>query len=341
MSHYTHSDFDDHFVFLVGNSTFSITILSRAEGRTVWHLRSHLKQYGEPKCYLPEPLPTTTSPCFQQQHVYPVATPPMMILLPSGPVRENPVGPSTWTAVHPDHESDTLVLLSQEGIMLFRHYSAHLLHGAEPDLIYLEFPLRVFTQPEGRSDMPPEEILPSNWGLIVDHFMPGQLAVGHGRVFMVHGMLLMVDLLTPSALSARYTDGQETVPFSVYRWTDVMSLEHRRIHLFPFSICSCVQMDMSGVYCVSTQNLQREVGTDPASFPPRYEVECHMKNSTMAMAFRFDLGEGPKTRPVTIKPYDDAVRAAEEAQEALYRTLMQRPEQIDQPRFHEDDDLGE
>jgi len=318
---YAHADFDDHFVFLVGGSTYSITILSRATLDVVWHLREHLERYGEPQCYAPEPLPTPAALCFQQQHVYPVAPPHMLVPSPDDVRREDSAGPSTWAAVHPDRESDTLVLLSQEGLLLFRHYSAHLLRGAAPALIYVELPQRVFARHEDRPGEPLEEVLPHNWGLILEHFMPGQLAVGHGRVFMVHGMLLMLDLLAPSALSARYSDAHGTAPFSVYQWSDVMVMEHRRIHDFPYWNCSCVQMDMTGVYCVSTQVLRKEIGTDLAAFSPGYEVDCHLKNSTMAMAFRFDGGAEPVYRPVDLKSYDDAVHAAEDEEERLIQAM--------------------
>ncbi|WFD19213.1 hypothetical protein MCAP1_001436 [Malassezia caprae] len=322
--------FDDNFVFLVGGSTFSITVLSRATQSAVWHLRDHLERFGEPSCYVPEPLPTTSALCFQQQHVYPVPPPHMLVASPDDVRRADSAGPSTWSAVHPDVESDTLVLLSQEGLLLFRHYSAHLLHGAAPELIYVQLPNRVYARPEDRPEEPLDEVLPPNWGLMLEHFMPGQLAVAHGRVFMVHGMLLMMDLLAPSGLSARYSDRPGTVPFSVYRWSDVMVLEHRRIHGFPYWNCSCVQMDRTGVYCVSTQVLHKEIDTDLASFSPGYEIECHLKNSTMAMAFRFDLGAEPACRPVDMKSYDDALRAADE-EEARIHALA--------PSTDSDDDL--
>lgn len=317
-------------MFLVGGSTYSITVLSRATHSVVWHLRDHLERFGEPQCYVPEPLPTAPALCFQQQHVYPAPPPHMLVASPDNVQRADSAGPSTWSAVHPDAASDTLVLLSQEGLLLFRHYSAHLLHGAAPELVYVELPSRVYARPEDHPEERLEEVLPPNWGIMLEHFMPGQLAVGHGRVFMVHGMLVMLDLLAPSALSARYSDRRGTVPFSVYRWSDVMVLEHRRIHGFPYWNCSCVQMDRTGVYCVSTQVLHKEIGTDLAAFSPGYEVECHLKNSTMAMAFRFDLGAEPACRAVNMKSYDDALRVAEEEEEQVHALA---------PSTDSDDDL--
>lgn len=313
---------------MVGGSTYSITILHRATGSVVWHLHEHLQRYGEPKCYIPEPLPTPAMPCFQQQHVYPMATPYMLVASPEDVMREDSAGPSTWSAVHPDHESDTLIMLSQEGLLLFRHYSAHLLHGAAPELIYLELPLQVYARAEDRPEDPLEVRLPAHWGLLLEHFMPGQLAVGHGRAFMTHGMLMMLDLKSPSFVSARYSDGKHIVPFSVYLWTDVMTLERRRIHAFPYWSCSCVQMDLTGIYCVSTQVLRKEIGTDPASFPPDYELECHIKNSTMTMAFRFDIGDEPRFRSVDLQSYDEVLRNAEE-RERLIQDMDSSSELVD------------
>lgn len=195
----------------------------------------------EPAC-----APTPTMPCFQR---HPMST-PASALGGTGPLASETLrGPLAWMAIHPDPFTDTLVVLCNGGLLFLHGYQAHFLQGASLRVTFMEFPRTVYQvcATEDASGWQHRRLLPPHWGLFLAHQKPGFLAVHQGRVVVVHGMVLMVDLCAPSAVvprSSRDVQGPTHAPYSTYIWTDIMDMMMEdETSMWPMELCSCVQMD--------------------------------------------------------------------------------------------------
>lgn len=159
-----------------------------------------------------------------------------------------------WMAVHPDARTDTLVVLAQSGVLLLSRYSTAFRSGGLPEAHWYTFPisLQVLGEDEPSHTMP-RHALPQHWTDLVGDAMPAQLAVHDGRAVVVHGLITMLDLTTPTPLALPCPTPQSAsrepypsglAPLAVYEWSDVLDLGVREgDRLCPQLRSSCVQMD--------------------------------------------------------------------------------------------------
>mgnify|MGYP002719892383 FL=1 len=306
-SNVTSIDMDENFWFVVGEGHCAISVIHRRTHQVVWSLNSHIRLFGAPTCYTPELLPYPTVPRFQQRRLYPMPAP--TLLQPSHVNVPNAldVQSDRWLAIHPDKDTDTLVMLAYDAILLLIGYQAHLLHGATPKLVYYTFPplplvSERLSQPNLRWAMG------KNWCEELSADMPPQLSVHNGRVVVVHGIVTMLDLRVPSPLASRrdkpiFDSHNEPPSFTVFQWSDV-PVEGE---ISQFVDCSSVQMDQSGIYCVAQQCLDMEFGVDHTHLPDDYQEMCNANFSSMVTAFRFDSASKPAFRYISRRVLEEAL----------------------------------
>ena len=94
-------------------------------------------------------------------------------------------------------------------------------------------------------------------------------------------------------------------PFAVYEWSDMLCLDNHRFD--PFFRCSCVQMDLTGIYAVTRQVLLKEKDTDLSSFPVWYQRACETNDSSMVTGLCFDRAPWPGVRQVDLSQYTEAL----------------------------------
>ena len=319
-------DMDDHFWFVVGDGHCAISVIDRRTHHVVWTINKHLRLYGAPTCYVPELLPYPTVPRFQQRRLYPMPAP--ALLQPPHEHMPNVIGVQSdrWLAVHPDKDTDTLVVLAYDAILLLIGYQAHLLHDATPKLVYYSFPpLPLVSERLNQASI--RWAMGKNWCEELSADMPPQLTVHNGRAVVVHGIVTMLDLRVPSSLAFRrdkpsFDSHNEPPSFSVFQWSDV-PVEGE---INPFVNCSCVQMDQSGIYCVARQCLDMELDVDHTRLSDEYQETCNAKDASMVTAFRFDSASKPAFRYISR-------RVVEEALDSLIDELSHVPDPENDDRW--------
>lgn len=241
-------DFDDNFIFLVGNGCDAVTVLHRETGEVAWALFDYIDQHGPPDSYTSDAAPSSGQQAFHKRRLSRRATPPRWYTAHRSMIRAS-TGLYVWYAVHPDHETDTLVLLSQGGLLFIRNYTAYFRDRTRvnPDMFYYAFPMvRTAIQHPLES-----KGLGKGWQNRLVHQTHGQLSVAKGRVLSVFGLTTLIDLRTPSRLDRDNTrigtnapDDGSLAPMTVYEWADIACLGSEKTEqLDTFMHCSCVQMD--------------------------------------------------------------------------------------------------
>lgn len=242
----TYIDMDDDFFYVAGAGQLSLTVMSRASQRVAMTLRDWMAGYPLTS-FVPELLPQPCgAPRFQLRQMHAIRSPIVLESAYQAFRHEPGIEMRQWDAVHPDARTDTLVALSDSGLLFIRHYKAHLLRGsATPELVYYAFP-EIVRCAEGRRA---SRVLSSrHWD------GEGQLCVHDGRVVAVSGLMMLVDLCVPMPLTqrpsfTRVPSTADEAPFSVYVWSDVSRA---------LAGCSCVQMDHTGIY-VAREHEERGV----------------------------------------------------------------------------------
>lgn len=320
-------EFDDEYLFLVGFGFNRVSILRRDSGEVVWNLADHIKERGVPDCYRAAPLRTGDRHALLLRQQVQVRPPRWVSYLAHWSPRDPTQLCYSWHAVHPDHDTGTLVVLGESCILLIPQYKA-MLRGEETPtmrmyLLQSERDSRIFDEYE------PEELAEA----LRHRRRPrqdssGQLAVANGRVAAVLESLTVLDLNAPTL--GRTNDGEPIqVPFAAYEWSDQPNaFDWYTGPIDQFRGCSCVQMDATGIYCVTRQALEREVGVDPEDFPPEYQQETMRQDSSMVTGFHFDdRAQRPETLEKksivkqVLMPYPDPMEAWETETESLSQSI--------------------
>ncbi|WFD29974.1 hypothetical protein MSPP1_000988 [Malassezia sp. CBS 17886] len=192
-------DFDDDFFFLVGDGGGAVSIFSRRSGDLLWTLYDHIAQHGDPPTFSSAAAPTSRG-AFVPLRV--VGGARYAYTGPKPGVAESEWHP--WFGVHPDDDTQTLVVLGQSGLLFLRNYASVLPgHPGAPSLFFYAFPRGVARWPHEDAWSSRATRRPETWTVVDD--LPGYLSVANGRVAAV------------------------------------------------YVGAACVQMDQSGIYCVTTQ----------------------------------------------------------------------------------------
>ena len=214
----TYIDMDDDFFYVAGAGQLSLTVIGRASQRVAMTLHDWIAGYPLVS-FVPELLPQPCgAPRFQLRQMHAIRSPIVLASAYQAFRHEPGIEMRQWDAVHPDASTDTLVALSDSGLLFIRHFKAHLLRGsAAPELVYYAFPELVRCA-EGRRT---SRVLGSR-----HRDGEGQLCVHDGRVVAVSGLMMFVDLcvpmpLTPRPSFTRVPSTADEAPFSVYVWSDV------------------------------------------------------------------------------------------------------------------------
>lgn len=274
-------EFDDDYLFLVGYGANRASAVRRDTGAVVWTLAEHIQRHGAPHCFRSVPRATGERHALLLREQERVPAPRWLAQLAHRAAGDPAQLCYAWHAVHFDRDSHTLVLLGESGLLLVPDYRA-VLAGEPPAQ-----PLRMHLFATER-DVPPsdDDTLPFRRRPRTE--MHGQLSVANGRVAAVYETLTMLDLHAPT--HGRDTDGRRIeVPFAVYEWSDPPNaFDWFTGPIDQFRGCSCVQLDATGLYCVTRQAHDREIGVSPDDFPPGYQAECLRHDSSMVTAFHFD-----------------------------------------------------
>lgn len=311
-------EFDDDFVFLVGSGCDAVTVLDRVTGEVVWTLFDHIDQHGAPECYVPDSGQCSAPHGFQQRHLLRTTTPPRWFTAHRSMLRTS-LGLYVWFAVHPDPETKTLVVQGQSGLLLIPRYPDFFRNpgAVQARMIFYAFPTARAVPEKGRSAR--GQGLAKGWQhQLMSRGTHGQLSVAHGRAVSVYGITTLLDLRTPSPLLRDYTrvgtsepEEHAMAPFTAYEWSDLLCLGDAEAEsLDPFLRCSCVQVDHTGIYCVTRQVLCKEHDTDTSAYPPWYQSDCLLHDSSMVTGFQFDRGGKPTER--VYEPTAEEVPSEEE-----------------------------
>lgn len=301
-------EFDDTYFFLVGFGCNRVSILRRDTGEVVWTLDAHVRAHGPPQCYRSAPLFTTDCHALLLREQVEVPPPPWLHYVAQWAPHDPSQLRYSWHAVHPDADTGTLAVLGESGVLLIPHYKAMLCGTATPQLY-----LHVFATERDACFADAHEA-ETHHTLLQYRRRPrsdihGQLAAGNGRVAAVLETLTLLDLRTHT--TGRDRSGERiTVPFAAYEWSDMPNpFDWYAGPIDPFRGCSCVQMDATGLYCVTRQALDREVNVSPSDFPEGYQDECRRLDASMVTGFHFDdRAQAPrlrKTSDVLVKNLDD------------------------------------
>lgn len=320
-------EFDDEHIFLVGFGFNRVSILHRDSGEVVWTLADHIKERGVPDCYRAAPLRTDDRHALLLRQQVQVRPPRWVSYLAHWSPRDPTQLCYSWHAVHPDRDTETLVALGESCILLIPKYKAMLRGEEVPNMrMYLlqsERDSRIFDEYE------PEELAEA----LRHRRRPrqdssGQLSVANGRVAAVVESLTVLDLNAPTL--GRTNDGEPIqVPFAAYEWSDQPNaFDWYTGPIDQFRGCSCVQMDATGIYCVTRQALEREVGVAPDDFPPEYQQEAMRQDSSMVTGFHFDdRAKPPKALEKksivkqVLMPYPDPMEAWETETESWSQSV--------------------
>ena len=276
-------EFDDTYLFLVGFGANRVSALRRDTGAVVWTLAEHVQRHGVPHCYRSVPRTTGERHALLLREQERVRAPRWLAQLAHRAPRDPAQLCYAWHAVHFDRDARTLVVLGESGLLLVPDYRAVLAGETppQPRRMHLFATERDVPPADGSDDAPQFRRRPRTE-------MHGQLSVANGRVAAMYETLTVLDLNAPT--HGRDADGRRIdVPFAVYEWSDPPNaFDWFTGPIDQFRGCSCVQMDATGVYCVTRQALDREINVSPDDFPPGYQAECLHHDSSMVTGFHFD-----------------------------------------------------
>lgn len=305
-------EFDEAHLFLVGFGYNRVSILSRESGAVLWTLGEHIRTHGAPECYRSAPLRPDERHALLLREQVRVPPPRWLTALAHWAPHDPAQLAYAWHAVHADRDTDTLVVLGESGLLLLPAYHAMLRGEPTPParmhLFATERDARLVDEEDA------DDLLDAlRFRRRPRAEMHGQLSVANGRVAAVFETFTLLDLHAP-------TRGRDTahnaleVPFAVYEWSDLPNaFDWYAGPIDQFRGCSCVQMDATGVYCVTRQALDREVGVTPADFPEGYQEACIQHDSSMVTGFHFDT----RAEPPAVLAREDITRARSPAPDPL------------------------
>ncbi|UZJ51078.1 hypothetical protein CBS101457_000398 [Exobasidium rhododendri] len=268
-------DFDDDFIFLAGTGAKSVTIISRKLGVVIWTLADHFAADLEaPQTYaLVDELPSVPGQyaSLERRRLKRSGASPWQRASGQQNLAQRTMTPiQSWSAIHPDFRSRTLVILGQTNVLIIRDYLTCFLawqrrkeqdlrgkagtrESLAPDLFA---DLQFGVNKEGEADFAWDEIPTS------------QLAVAESRAMCIVGKPMLLDLdplrlirndvrnigapkQRPSAQLGEIVSDEEA-GFAVYN-NVICSADNRYsddARSSSLESCSCVMMDSTSAYAV-------------------------------------------------------------------------------------------
>lgn len=281
-------NFDDEYVFLVGQWSNNVSILRRETGEVVWTLPGHIQKHGPPTCFRSAFWHTDDRHSFLLREQVQVPVPEWVRTLPRWRMPAITVYEwYEWKDVVVEPETGTLLFLSESVLLVIPEYKA-MLRGESSSPLYMHLFLpekesRLYDD-EGFNDIPPTVYRTRQRRL-----HQAALAAAHGRAAVLLETLTLFDFQTPT--KGRTVDGREVLmPFAVYEWSNSpVAYRMHRGPVDPFRHCQSVVMDATSIYCVTSQSIEREA-VDVRDFPPDYHAQTLANASRHVTGFHFDRG---------------------------------------------------
>ncbi|EPQ30357.1 uncharacterized protein PFL1_01883 [Pseudozyma flocculosa PF-1] len=266
-------DFDDEYVFLIGDGAKNVSVFSRATSRMAWNLGEHFEK-GRAG---PSTWRTTRGEAVFRDWTFSqakwVPMPPGAWQSSSNRMNDAQVFMKPyqcWGAIHPDIKTNTLLVLGQGSLLLLRDYKSFFRDTSKPPAAFDELLFRdlvMGVDPRYVSvefDLERDPLAWNSREQLWDVSPPSLMAVHDGKAFCVNLQPMFVDLERPAPVVASdpgdggpapADDAVERAagrgpPCSLYlNYNSFVAPDHD-VWVTALYESSCVQMDGTAAFCV-------------------------------------------------------------------------------------------